>query len=434
MPVVAFERNFMPAAAPARGRTAESSLHRFDNGLTLIVEPMDAVRSAAMSLMTPGGCVYEPAGVGGTAAVLADVITRGAGDRDSRGLSDAFDSLGANRSESAGWSHLTFRSAATADALPETLRLYADVVRRPHLPDGEIAPALDGLRQSLLSLEDEPQRKAGVELRRMIYADPWGRSTDGDLDDLPRVNAGTVGRHFRSCVGPTDAVLAVAGNVDPDAVRDLAEELFGDWSPQPLPRVQAGPRGGRRRHVEEDSTQTQIAVAHDAAPYRDEGYYAAWALSSVLGGGSSSRLFTEVREKRGLCYSIYASLSSTPTEGRLIAMAGTTAERAQETLDLTLAELRRVTDDLSPDELGRVKAQAKSSLVMQQDSTSARAGSLARDWVSLGRVRPIREVRASIEALAVDDLRDEWHRRGTAGLTLLTVGPEPLDANESLFT
>lgn len=424
----------MPAATPARGRTAESHVHTFENGLTLIVEPMPAVRSAAMALMTPGGCIYEPTGVNGTAAVLADVITRGAGDYNSRQLSDAFDNLGAQRSELSGWSHCTFRSAASAEAMPEILRLYADVVRRPHLSGDEIAPAVDGLRQSLLSLRDEPQRLVGVELRKLIFEAPWGRPTDGSLEDLTRVNAGTVGRHFRGCLGPTDAVLAVAGAVDVDEVRPLVAELLGDWQPQSLPVVQRGPRGGRRVHIQEDSAQTQIAVAHDASPYRDDGYYAAWALSSVLGGSSSSRLFTEVREKRGLCYSIYASLSSTPTEGRLITMAGTTADRAQETLDLTLAELLRVTDDLSEEELERVKAQAKSSLVMQQDSTSARAGALARDWVSLGRVRPIREVRASIEALRVDDLRDEWHRRGTAGLTLLTVGPSPLDADEPLFT
>ena len=407
--------------------------HRFENGLCLLVEEMPHVRSAAVCLMTPGGCIYEPVGINGAAAVLADVITRGAGDRDSRTLSDAFDHIGAQRSEAAGWSHITFRSAAAAEAVPETLRLLADVVRRPHLPDEEVEPAVEGLRQSLQAVEDEPQRKIGVEFRRRLFRDPWGRSNDGTLGDLVRVSPGVVQRHWRTCVGPRDAVLAVAGAVEFEAVRDLAAELLEDWPTQELPQVPLGTRGPRRSHVEVDSTQTQIAVAHDSARYQDDGYFAAWALSNVLGGGSSSRLFTEVREKRGLCYSIHSSLATTPTEGRLTVHAGTTVERAQETLDLTLKELTRLPTDLSAGELDRCKAQAKSSLLMQMDSTSSRAGGLARDWIALGKVRPVDEVRAAVEGLTVESLLDEWHRHRTADLTLLTLGPQPLEADESLF-
>ena len=408
-------------------------VHRFDNGLTLVVEEMPAVRSAAMCLMTPGGCVYEPGGLNGTAAVMADVITRGAGDRDSRTLSDAFDHLGAQHGESAGWSHCSFRSASAADALPETLRLYADIVRRPHLPDKEVLPAVDGLRQSLQSLEDEPQRKVAVEFRRRLFRDPWGRSTDGTLEDLNRVTPGSVQRHWRTCVGPRDSVLAVAGAVQFDEVLGLAEELFEDWQPQPLPQVPLGTRGPKRGYLEEDTTQTQIALAYDASPYRDDGYFAAWALMSILGGGSSSRLFSEVRERRGLCYSIYSTLNSTPTEGRAVIYAGTTSERAQETLDISLKEVLRLPTDLTVEELDRCKAQAKAALLMQMDSTSSRAGGLARDWVALDRVRPVAEVREKIEALTVDDLLEEWHRYRTDNLTLLTLGPTELGVDASLF-
>lgn len=407
-------------------------VHQFDNGLTLLVEPMPAVRSTAYGLLTPGGCIYEAPGMGGTAAVLSDVITRGAGDLDSRAYSDALDRLGAHTSESAGWGHMSFSGRCLGDSLEPTLRLMADAVLRPHLDEDEFEPAVDGLRQSLQSIEDEPQRKLGIELRRRIYPEPWGRPTEGDLDDLPRLTHANVRRHWEQCVGPTDAVLGVAGAVDFDHMRDLVGELLGDWKPRTMPSVLAGPRGAARDHIQVDSTQTHIGVAYDAACYRDDSYYAAWAATSILGGGSSSRLFTNVREHRGLCYSIYATLSSTPSEGRVILYAGTTSDRAQETLDLSLQEVMRLTDDMDDDELNRCKAQAKSALVMQQESTASRASSLAKDWIYLNRVRPLEEVRSKIDALTVAEIRDEIHSRGTDGLTLLTIGPEPLEVGDSI--
>lgn len=407
-------------------------IQRFDNGLTLLVEQMPAVRSTAFGILTPGGCIYEQPGMGGTAAILADVITRGAGDRSSREFSDELDRLGAHTSESSGYGHLSFSGRCLGESLLPTLSLMADAVRRPHLNEDEFEPALDGLHQSLQGLEDEPQRKLGIELRSRIYPDPWGRSPEGSLEDLRRLNHAAVRRHWEQCVGPTDTVLGIAGAVDVEAVVDHVGNLFGDWQKQTLPAVLAGPRGALRDHISIDATQTQIGLAFDAACYREESYYAAWAAISILGGGSSSRLFTNVRERRGLCYSIYASLSSTPTEGRAIVYAGTTSDRAQETLDLSLQEIVRITDDLSDDELNRCKAQAKSALIMQQESTGSRAGSLAKDWIYLHRVRSLEEIRSRIDELTVDSLRDELHERGLSNLTLLTIGPAELSMPEEM--
>src|SRR5690606_25044640 len=126
-------------------------------------------------------------------------------------------------------------------------------------------------------------------------------------------------------------------------------------------------RGPQRDHITTDSNQTHIGLAYDAVPYRDDNYYAAWAAVSVLSGGSSSGLFTEVRERRGLCYSVYATLISLLEEGRVLAYAGTTPERAQETLNVTIDVIRKLADGIEQNELDRCKAGAKSALIMQQE-------------------------------------------------------------------
>ena len=400
------------------------------NGLTLLVQRMSDVQSAATALMVPAGSIYQPAGCNGVAAVLSDLITRGAGDYDSRQLTAAFDRLGVQRSENVGWNFITFGSASLADKLQPTLELYADVLLRPRLPESEFAGAIAGVEQGLLALDDEPQRKAMIELRRRCYDAPWGLYSDGDLDDLPNITPARVTEHLQQCFSPQGAVFGVAGNVDPEAVRDSVEDLFGGWQGGERPDVERGSRGLRMDHIQQDSTQTHIGIAYDAVPYGHDDYFAGWAAVNVLSGGSSSRLFTEVRERRGLCYSVNAMLNSLLTEARVLAYAGTTAERAQETLDVTLHEIRRLGEGVEEAELERCKARAKSSLVMAQESAGSRAGGIARDWFHLGRVMTPDEVRSRIDAITTDQVRDYALAWPANDLTVLTVGPQPLEVNQ----
>ena len=174
------------------------------------------------------------------------------------------------------------------------------------------------------------------------------------------------------------------------------------------------------------SSQTHLALAYPAVSASDPDYYAAWAAISILGGGSSSRLFTEVRENRGLCYTVYASLNTLKTEGRVIVYAGTTAERAQATWDVTLKELRNLSNSISVDELERCKVRAKSSLIMQQESTGSRAAGLARDWFHLGRVMTLDEIRHLVESLTVSQVVEYARSHGPDPLTSVTIGAEPL--------
>ena len=403
------------------------STHTFDNGLTLVIEVMEGVGSAAFSYLVPAGSIHDAPGSNGTAAILCDLITRGAGDRDSRQLSTDLDNLGLHREEAVGAAHLVLSGATVADRLPTALALYADMLRAPHLPPDQFPAARSGIEQSLRALEDEPRQKVIVELRRRCYNAPWGLPTEGSLDDLDTITAELVRDHHDRCVRPNGTIIGIAGNVDAEEIRRTIEATLGDWSPRPEPGITTGDRGPARDHITHDSKQTHIGIAYDAVPYRHDDYYAAWAAVGVLSGGMSSRLFTQVRERRGLCYAVHAVLNSLPDEGRVLCYAGATAERAQETLDVTLAELVRLGDGIEPAELNRCQARAKSALIMQQESTIPRSGAIARDWFHLGRVTTLDEVRGKIEALSVETVLDYVHRHPAGDFTVLTIGPEPLE-------
>jgi predicted Zn-dependent peptidase len=396
------------------------------NGLTVLVETMPAVQSAAFSLLIPAGSAYDPEGQNGTANALADWITRGAGKMSSRELLSAFDRLGIQSHESSSLHHLSISGSCLAGNLNAALRLYGDVVKHPQFNEADFEAVMAGVEQSLLAIEDEPRQKVMFELVRRCFPAPWGKPSEGTLADLPNITPKSVREHYRRCVRPRGAILGIAGNITIEEVLPVLDEAFQDWTGENEIQLKTGDRGPYREHLSHESTQTHIGVAYPAVPYGADDYYQAWAAVDVLSGGMSSRLFTEVREKRGLCYSVYASLNSTKDHGQVLCYAGTTVERAQETLDVLLGELKRLGDGIEEAELDRCKARAKSSLIMAQESTGGRAGSLARNWFYLGRVVTLDEVRAKIEGLTVRSVLDYVNAYPANEFTLLTIGPEPL--------
>ncbi|MCA9013402.1 MAG: insulinase family protein [Planctomycetaceae bacterium] len=400
---------------------------RLPSGLLVIVEPMQDVQSAAVTLLVPAGGVRDADGRCGTAAILTEMFSRGAGGLSARELSAAMDNLGLQRSVHVGSAHVTFSAATTADRIVDALPFLARMVTEPHLADEEFEPARDLVEQSLMSLEDEPRQRLGKVLRQHSYAAPWGNSSDGELADLPAITIDNVRSHFQQFVRPDEAILGIAGNVDFDQIRNTVETAFGHWKSGSVLELVKGTLPPSPCHIEHDSAQTHIGLAWNTVPYRDERYYEAWAAVSLLSGGMSSRLFTEVRERRGLCYAISASLSTLREEGRVFAYAGTTTERAQETLDVTVAEILRLHEGITEDELQRCKARAKSSLIMQQESTTSRASSLARDMYHLGRVVTLDEINSRINALGTTQVRDFAIEYAPKSMVLVTIGPHALN-------
>jgi len=400
---------------------------RLDNGLMILVEPLPDVRSAAFSWWIPAGSAHEPPACNGAAAVLCDWMFRGAGDRDHQELSTAIDSLGVQSQESVTASHLIMQGACLGENLGESLKLYADLLLRPRFEEHEFEPTMLGVEQSLQALEDEPRQKVMVELTRNCYPRPWNRPPEGTLAELPNITPDVIRRQFAQCVRPDQAILGIAGHVDFREVLESVQALFGEWRPTgELPQIVTQPVASSTVHLPQESTQTQIGVAYPSVPYRDADYYAAWAASNILSGGMSCRLMTEVREKRGLCYSIYASLAGLQEAGFMLCYAGTTNERAAETLEVMLQVLRGLGEGVSEAELARCRARAKSALIMSQESTGARASSLARDWSHLGRVVTLQEVRQRIDALTPADIVDYVRRYPADDVSLVTIGPEPL--------
>jgi predicted Zn-dependent peptidase len=226
---------------------------------------------------------------------------------------------------------------------------------------------------------------------------------------------------------PQGTILSVAGAIDWPRLKDQVERLFGDWQAGEEPHITYGPQLGKHEHLQKETTQTQIGIAYASVPIGHPDYFSAQGAVNVLSGGMSARLFTEVREKRGLCYAVWASYQTFKDRASILCYAGTTNERAQETLDVTLAELKRLEDGIEAEELDRVKAGLKSSLIMQQESTSARARAMAGDWYFLGRIRSFEEIQREVNALSPEGIVAHLKRCPAKDFTIVTLGPKALE-------
>jgi len=394
------------------------------NGMAVLGEPMPGVESVAFEFMLPAGAAWMPPGYCGASNVISDWIFRGAGPWDSRKLGDALDGLGLQRSTSIGSSHLTLGSALESSNLAQALALYADIILKPHLSDEQFEPARQLIIEELRSLDDEPRQRVMLELRKRFYPEPLGRSTVGELEDLQNLTPEKTREIAGSYLNVPQIIFAVAGKYDFDAVRRQLESVFGPSAGTPVSPREIGARGPKYTHIPHDGSQVHIGLMTSTARFTDEGYYDARMAVSVLSDGMSSRLFTEVREKRGLCYAIGARYHSLKEAAGIMCYAGTTPDKAQETYDVTIGEFQRLAEGVSEEELARAKIGLKASVILHSESSSSRASAVGSDYYLLGRVRTLDEVKERIEATSVGSVLGYIRNNPFRDFTVVTIGPK----------
>jgi predicted Zn-dependent peptidase len=395
--------------------------------MVLAAEPMEWLESVAFALLAPSGCASDPVDRLGLTNFTSEMVQRGCGERNSRQFLEDLELLGADYSSAVSISHSSYSAAMPAENLSRVLPIFADLVQRPHLPEDQLEAARMVCMQDARAVEDDVVQLVREEMRKRRYGEPLGRANHGSIKTLGAITIDDIRRHFQQTYQPRDAILSVAGKLDWPKLRDQVESSFGDWKPVSQMPLEIHPPPLGHCHLQQDTSQTHIGVSFASAPYRDPAYYQARGAVGVLSDGASSRLFTEIREKRGLVYSVHAACHSLRERGAVFCYAGTSSERAQETLDVLLAELNRVRQGVLADELERLKAQFKTSLVLQQESSRARAAVMAGDWYHLERVRTLDEVQQIIDGITAQTVNAYLADLPSFDFSIVTLGNRELE-------
>jgi predicted Zn-dependent peptidase len=402
---------------------------RLENGIEFACATLPHRRIVALEFRILGGVVDEPSDRLGLTRVVEETVAKGTDRHDARGLSDAFDEIGASRGSWTERESLRFACVILPEYLDRALELHAEFLRAPTFPQEFIDVALELGRQELTSLEDEPQALADKLIGRQAYGPILGRHPLGERETLDRITRDDVVAFWRQLFHTGRMQVAVAGAVEADAAAAALRTHFdGFGSPDPSGRqpttFEFSPV---RSHHTKELEQVQICVGVCGVSKEHPLYPIQRVILGVLSGGMSSRLFTEVREKQGLVYWISAWGEYPRGSGLIFVGASSRTEHCKRTYGTILRELERVTDDITQDEIDRAVTQIEVGADIRADRTRARCSELADDLFHFGRVIPIEEKLARVKAVTHNDIREYGSQHPWKPLSVVTLGPKEFD-------
>ncbi len=399
-----------------------------DNGLRIAVQPIDSMQSVSLRLMIPSGVIHQDNSQLGIASVCAELLLRGTTTRTSQQQADDFDLAGAVRDSSAG-SHSTSVSMTTLGTrFDEAIPLVAQMVLDPSMNDESFESSRVMAQHALASLADDPQQRAVLAARERHLPEPYNRSSYGTESSLAALIADTTRQWWNTHAQPNGSIIGIAGSINPDEAVKHISDHFGNWSgTAPLPHISTGaPRG--YAHETDDTNQVQIIIVNDAPHAGHDDEINEQLAVSVLSGGMSGRLFTEVREKRALCYAVSASYRAEREHGLVTSYVGTTPERAQESLDVLHEQLQAIkAGDVTQEEFDRAKIGLKSRVIFSGESTSARSAGLVADILKRDNPRTLAQIINQIDSVELDGFNEYLRRRELGTLTIQTLGPAALN-------
>jgi len=398
-------------------------LHRLANGLTVAVDPMSGVETLAVGLYADVGARSEPAGLSGLAHMVEHMVFKGAGSRDARALAEAAEDVGGSLNAWTARDQTVFHARMLASDLSLAVELIGDLVRDPHLDADELERERGVVLAELGEARDTPDDIIFDQLQGSAFgAQPLALPVLGDEAGIAAIDTAAMRDWIATRYRPDGLILAAAGKVDEDALLRLAEARFGDMAPGAAPRPEPARFVGGAAHDRRRFDQTHIAFAHPGAANRDADVHALGLFAGAAGGGASSRLFQELRERRGLAYSIYAWTHSYADTGLFGVYCATARGDAAEAYALARSVLRETAETLSEAELARARAQAKAGLLMGLESVAQRCDHLARMIQVHDRIVPPAETVAALDAVTLAQARAAGAKAISGGLATATVG------------
>ena len=376
------------------------------NGFRIVSEHMPGLQSAAIGIWVTAGGRHERIEQNGIAHFLEHMAFKGTERRSALQIAEAIEDVGGYINAYTSREVTAYYARVLKDDVALAMDVIGDIVLNPVFDPREIEVERGVILQEIGQACDTPDDVIFDWLQEQSYHDqPLGRTILGPSERVSAFSredlSGFVAEHY----GPDQMILSAAGAVDHDQLMKMAEEMFGHLQPRTgLIAEPARFTGGEARQ-EKKLEQAHFALALESPGYRDDAIYTAQIYSTALGGGMSSRLFQEVRETRGLCYTIFAQTGAYADTGTTTIYAGTSADQMAELATITIDEMKRAAEDMTTEEVARARAQMKAGMLMGLESPSNRAERLARLVQIWGRVPSLEDTVAKIDAVSTEDVR-----------------------------
>jgi len=395
------------------------------NGLRVVSDTMDQVETVSLGAWVEVGTRDEGADINGISHLLEHMAFKGTQRRDAKAIAEEIENVGGHLNAYTTRESTAYYAKIMKEDMPLAVDIIADILQHSVMDSTELSREQDVIVQEINQSFDTPDDVVFDYFQETAFPDQaLGRPVLGTADLVramtPDTLLGYIGKHYSA----TGMVFAAAGNLDHQRLVDLAEDAF-DSLPEPTNggHEQARYVGGDS-HQTRDLEQAHVLVGLEGMAFDDPDFYAASVMSTVLGGGMSSRLFQEIREKRGMAYAIYAYLQCYTDGGLFGVYAGTDKSQVEELVPLIFAQIKEISGGLLDTEIARARAQIKAGILMSLESTSSRSEQLARQMMVFKKPLSIEDTIAKVEAVDEDAIKRVAERLLASPPTLTTLGPE----------
>jgi predicted Zn-dependent peptidase len=400
------------------------TLSRLANGLAVVTDTMENVESVSIGVWVGVGARFETQSLNGISHLLEHMAFKGTTRRTARDIVEEVESVGGQINAYTSRENTAYYLRVLADDVPLAVDILADILQNSTFDEAELERERAVVIQEIGQCADTPDDLIFDYFQATAFPEqPLGRPILGSADHVGALTREKLADYMGENYAAPRMVLAAAGKVGHEAVLRLAEEAFGGLKAQPGAPAPKAAYGGGRQVTERALEQVHLVLGYPGLPYGDDDYYTLSVLSSALGGGMSSRLFQEIREKRGLVYSIYAFTAPYVDGGVFGVYAGTGRGDVDQLMPVLTEELASIGDTISETELARVRAQLKAGLLMAMESTRSRAERLGQHMLIYGRPLPPEEIVAKIDAVDRDAISRTARRLFSGRTTLAALGP-----------
>jgi len=379
---------------------------RLPSGLAVVTDSMPHLQSASLGVWVGCGSRDEQADENGISHLLEHMAFKGTARRTARQIAEEIEAVGGDLNAATSVETTAYYARVLRADVPLALDVLSDILTNPTFEPEELAREKNVIVQEIGATEDTPDDLVFEYLQAVTFPDqPVGRSILGTPESVRSFDSrrlrGYLSRNYRA----PNMVIAAAGAVDHQSIVAEVESRFGGFADPQAPAPEPARFSGGSRIEQRDLEQVHVAFALEGVRQRDPSIYSLQVFTNILGGGMSSRLFQEVREIRGLCYSVYAFHAAYADTGMLGIYAGTDASDLPELMRVVVDEIGNAAETITEAEIVRSKAQMKAGLLMALESSGARAEQLARQMMIYGRPIPLDEIVDKIEAVTVESAR-----------------------------
>jgi predicted Zn-dependent peptidase len=409
-------------------------IHKLSNGMRVVTEHMPGLQSASLGVWVNAGGRHERVEQNGIAHFLEHMAFKGTKTRSALQIAEAIEDVGGYINAYTSREVTAYYARVLKDDVLLALDVIGDIIRNPVYDPREMEIERGVILQEIGQSVDTPDDIVFDWLQEAAYPNQAiGRTILGPAERVTSFQQSDLEGFIAEQYGPSQLIVSAAGAVDHDTIVRAVEAQFGDMAASPTTKIEPALYQGGVHQVNKELEQAHFTLALEAPSYLDPAFYISQIYAVAMGGGMSSRLFQEVREKQGLCYSIFASMGAYSDTGMLTIYSGTSADDLQKLSDICIDEMKRAADTFSDAELDRARAQMKAGMLMGLESASSRAERLARVLAIWDRVPPIEEVIGKIDAIDRTSLRDFAAKICTDSTpSLATYGPvgEGLDISQ----